>query len=87
MLRVEGLTIRAGSRRLASDMAFELAEGRVTCLIGPSGCGKTSVLKWLTGILGPDLAAEGDITLDGAPIGRPHGAIGYQPQSDALFPW
>jgi NitT/TauT family transport system ATP-binding protein len=87
MLRVEGLTIRAGSRRLASDIAFDLKEGRVTCLIGPSGCGKTSVLKWLTSILPPGLESEGRISLDGAPIGRPRGAIGYQPQSDALFPW
>ena len=70
MLRVEGLTIRAGSRRLASDIAFDLKEGRVTCLIGPSGCGKTSVLKWLTSILPPGLESEGRISLDGAPIGR-----------------
>lgn len=87
MLRVEGLNVRAGERMLVTEFAFELDEGRITCLIGPSGCGKTSVLKWVAGILPPGIDAGGSITLDGAPISLPHPAIGYQPQSDALFPW
>lgn len=87
MLRVEGLTVRAGSRPLVSDFSCELRQGQITCLIGPSGCGKTSVLKWLAGILPPEVEAGGAIELDGAPVSRPHPAISYQPQSDALFPW
>lgn len=87
MLRVEGLTIRVEGRTLVTNFSCELREGRITCLIGPSGCGKTSVLKWMAGILPPGIDAEGTITLDGAPIPRPHPGIGYQPQSDALFPW
>lgn len=87
MLRVKGLTVRVEARTLVTDFSCELEEGRITCLIGPSGCGKTSVLKWLAGILPPGIDAEGSITLDGAPIPRPHQSIAYQPQSDALFPW
>ncbi|WP_111735902.1 ABC transporter ATP-binding protein [Roseovarius amoyensis] len=87
MLQVEGLTIRAGSRALVTDLSCALRRGRITCLIGPSGCGKTSVLKWLAGILPVDIEAGGAIELDNAPVARPHPAISYQPQSDALFPW
>ncbi|MEC5293089.1 ABC transporter ATP-binding protein [Aurantimonas sp. C2-6-R+9] len=87
MLRVEGLTVRVEARTLVTNFSCELREGRITCLIGPSGCGKTSVLKWLAGILPPGIEAKGRVTLDGAPILRPHPSISYQPQSDALFPW
>lgn len=87
MLRVEELTVRAGTRVLVSDLSCELRQGQITCLLGPSGCGKTSVLKWLAGILPPGLDAQGRISLDDAPVARPHPAISYQPQSDALFPW
>jgi NitT/TauT family transport system ATP-binding protein len=87
MLRLEGLTIRAGRRLLVERLSLELTEGGVTCLIGPSGCGKTSALKWLAGIPAPGTVAEGRLTLDGVEAPRPHPAIAYQPQSDALFPW
>lgn len=87
MLRVDGLTIRAGTRALVTGLSLDIEEGRIACLIGPSGCGKTSVLKWLAGILPIGLEAKGTITLDGAPIPRPHPSVSYQPQSDALFPW
>lgn len=87
MLRIDGLTIGSGAARIVGDVAFDLPEGRVTCLIGPSGCGKTSVVKWLAGVLAAPLAAEGRLTLDGARIMPPDRAIAYQPQQDALFPW
>ncbi|WP_370283695.1 ABC transporter ATP-binding protein [Pseudooceanicola sp.] len=87
MLRVEGLTIHAPAGPLLREVALELAEGRITCLIGPSGCGKSSVVKWLAGILAPELRAEGRVTLDGAAFVPPHRAVAYQPQQDTLFPW
>ncbi|MCQ0090648.1 hypothetical protein [Roseovarius sp. M141] len=37
MLRVEDLTVRAGSVPLVTDFSCALREGRITCLIGPSG--------------------------------------------------
>lgn len=87
MLRIEALDVRAGPKVLVEGVSLALEEGRITCLIGPSGCGKTSVIKWLAGILPAELAASGRLTLDGAPAARPHPAIAYQPQTDALFPW
>lgn len=87
MLEIRGLSIRAGDRALVRDLSLTLPGQGITALIGPSGCGKSSVVKWLAGILAPDLTAEGAALLDGRPIARPHPALSYQPQSDALFPW
>ncbi|WP_425053583.1 ABC transporter ATP-binding protein [Psychromarinibacter sp. S121] len=87
MLRVEGLTIRAGARVLVDDLSLEIPDGRITCLIGPSGCGKSTVIKWLSGILDRSLEASGRAFLDRRPVPRPDPALAYQPQQDALFPW
>ncbi|MBY6154375.1 ABC transporter ATP-binding protein [Vannielia litorea] len=87
MLQVEGLSIRAGTRLLVEDITFALTEGTITCLIGPSGCGKSSIIKWLAGVLPPELSATGSATLEGAPLAAPSPALAYQPQQDTLFPW
>ena len=61
MLELSGLTIRAGDTALVENLSLDLATGRLTCLIGPSGCGKSSVVKWLSGVLAPELSAEGRV--------------------------
>ena len=87
MLRVEGLTIRTSGQTLVDRVSFDVAEGRLTCLIGPSGCGKTSIVRWLAGVQASGLAAKGRLTLDGQSVQRPDRAVAYQPQQDALLPW
>lgn len=86
MLELRGLTITAAGRDLVRDLSLTLPDTGITALIGPSGCGKTSVLKWLAGLSGGPVG-QGDLRLDDRPVPRPHPAICYQPQSDALFPW
>lgn len=87
MLEITGLSIRAGGTPLVEDLSLRLATGQLTCLIGPSGCGKSSVIKWLSGVLAPELRAAGQARLDGAALRPPHRGIAYQPQEDTLFPW
>ncbi len=87
MLDLHALSLRAKGRDLLRDLSLTLPASGITALIGPSGCGKTSVLKWMLGILPPELQARGALTLDGSAIRRPHPALSYQPQGDALFPW
>jgi NitT/TauT family transport system ATP-binding protein len=87
MLELSGLTIRAGDTALVENLSLDLATGRLTSLIGPSGCGKSSVVKWLSGVLAPELSAEGRVRMDGVTLTLPHPAIAYQPQQDTLFPW
>ena len=87
MLEVQGLTIRAGTVSLVEDLSLHLTEGSMTCLIGPSGCGKSSVVKWLAGVLAPELRVRGSASLDSRAAILPHCDIAYQPQQDTLFPW
>lgn len=87
MLEVRALTIRAGADTLVENLSLSLAEGSLTCLIGPSGCGKSSLVKWLAGVLAPDLQARGIAAIDGSTVTFPHRDIAYQPQQDTLFPW
>lgn len=87
MLELRHLTIHAGAATLVDDLSFALAPDGVTCLIGPSGCGKSSVVKWLSGVLSPELSVRGEAHLAGQPLAPPDRAIAYQPQEDSLFPW
>lgn len=87
MLELDRLSIHAGATALVDGLSLELVQGRLTCLIGPSGCGKSSVLKWLAGVLAPELRVTGQARLDAAPLSPPARAIAYQPQQDTLFPW
>ncbi len=87
MLELQGLTSRTKAETLIDDLSLDLVKGRLTCLIGPSGCGKSSVIKWVAGVLAPELLVQGQLHLDGRTVHPPHKAIAYQPQQDTLFPW
>lgn len=87
MLEVRALSINSDEKCLVKDLSFDLARGRLTCLIGPSGCGKSSVVKWLSGVLAKDLLAKGRARLEGVDLSLPDREIAYQPQQDTLFPW
>nr|WP_081514565.1 ATP-binding cassette domain-containing protein [Nocardia donostiensis] len=62
IVRVAGLTVAHGSRRVVDDISFTLRPGSCLALIGPSGAGKTTVARALTGLHRP---ADGTIQLDG----------------------
>ena len=87
MLRIEYLSIRAGTHTLIEPVSLDLADNEITCLIGPSGCGKSSIIKWLAGVLPPELSAIGTARLDAAPLAAPNPALAYRAQQDTLFPW
>jgi branched-chain amino acid transport system permease protein len=66
-LEAKGLTRSFDSVRAAAGVSLELESGRVVALIGPNGSGKTTVLRLVSGTLAPD---QGQVLLDGAPLGR-----------------
>jgi polar amino acid transport system ATP-binding protein len=72
MLRVEGLTLRRGSRTILDGVSFEVPRGGLTALMGPSGSGKTTILRTVAGLEpfeAGTLAIEGLTLRGGAPLG------------------
>ena len=66
------------------DITFSIYEKDFTSIVGPSGCGKTTILSLTAGLL---TASEGEIILNGQPITKNDGRIGYMFQRDHLFEW
>lgn len=67
MIEAEQITVRAGTRRLLSDVSLAVEPGRVTVVIGPNGAGKSTLMRTVTGEIRP---AAGVVRLDGQPIER-----------------
>jgi NitT/TauT family transport system ATP-binding protein len=66
------------------DVSLSLRRHTFTTLVGPSGCGKSTLLRILSGLLRP---TQGDVTLDGEPVTKPHPKIGHVFQQANLMPW
>jgi heme exporter protein A len=62
-VRLEGVSIERGQRRLFSGLSGELRSGEAVSLIGANGAGKTSLLRGIAGLLP---LASGQIIFDGA---------------------
>src|SRR3979411_3152678 len=53
-LAVRGVNQSFGGLRALRDTNFEVAPGRITCLVGPNGAGKTTIFNVITGFQRPD---------------------------------
>ncbi len=84
MVRLENLTVRAGSFQI-SDVSFEIPRGKYGVLMGRTGSGKTTVLEAVCGlknvISGRIYVSGSDVTFE--PAGRR--GIGFVPQDGSLF--
>ena len=87
-LRLEGLykSFRVNGREVPvlEGVDFHAAEGEFVSVIGPSGCGKTTLLNCIAGLSEP---SAGLVELDGGPVDRRLGLVGYMQQKDLLLPW
>ena len=52
-LQVDGLSFRAGSVEVLSDVSFRIEPGTRTMVLGPNGAGKSVLLRLLHGLLMP----------------------------------
>ena len=62
-VRVEGLAVERGERRLFADFSLEVAAGEAVALTGANGAGKTSLLRAVAGLLRP---VAGQVAFEGA---------------------
>jgi NitT/TauT family transport system ATP-binding protein len=67
-----------------NDVSLALAEGEFVTVVGPSGCGKSTLLHILAGVLD---FTDGDVMMDGRPIGGPRRDVGVVFQESLLLPW
>lgn len=83
MITFTGITKRFGNRAAVSDLSLTIHKGEIFGLVGPDGAGKTTVIRLLTGIIGP---TAGDLKLWGERRGEEIKArIGYVPQKFSLY--
>ena len=62
VLRVAGLHVDRGQRRVVSDVSFDADRGELVAVMGESGSGKTTVLRAIAGL---EPVAGGSIDVDG----------------------
>ncbi|MDI3281467.1 MAG: ABC transporter ATP-binding protein [Bacillota bacterium] len=73
-----------GETEALREITLGVQEREFVCLVGPSGCGKSTLLSLVAGLLRP---TAGEVLVDGRPVERPSGAVGYMFQQDHLFEW
>ncbi|MBN1612612.1 MAG: ABC transporter ATP-binding protein [Polyangiaceae bacterium] len=87
MIEVERLAKRFGRITALRDVSFRVRPGEVVGLLGPNGAGKTSIMRILTGFLGP---TSGRVVVNGhdvllAPL-EARQSLGYMPEGAPLYP-
>lgn len=60
-LKVEGLNVYYGDKKILKDISFNIEEGEIATIIGPNGSGKSTLIKSISRYLKP---TSGNIYLD-----------------------
>ncbi len=67
LLKVAGLTVHRGSRRILDDVSFTLGKGETLALVGESGAGKSTIAAALMGLLAGQARVVGQAAFDDVP--------------------
>ncbi len=65
LLKVEGLNLWYGDKKVLHDVSFEVEEGEILCIVGESGSGKSSILYSILRLLPESSRVEGRIMFAG----------------------
>jgi len=65
LVRLDGISVRYGDRRVLDSVDLSIARGERIALIGPNGAGKSTLLRVATGLLRPTI---GRADLDGSSV-------------------
>lgn len=82
-IRVDGLSVDLGGRRVLTDVALRVAPGELVGLLGPNGAGKTTLLRAVLGLVP---ARAGTVRIDGRRPAEARALVGYVPQRHE-FAW
>lgn len=83
LLHLEDVYKRYGDKTILDDIDLSVGHGEFVTVVGPSGCGKSTMLRL---VIGQESQCEGDILMDGIPIGPPNPDRGVVYQNYSLFP-
>src|SRR4051812_47650405 len=83
-IRIEGLVVERGGRRVLPGVTVTVGSGKVTGLLGPSGGGKTTLMRCIVGV---QKIAAGTVTVLGLPAGSPalRRRVGYVTQAPSVY--
>lgn len=65
LLRLTGVDIAYGGKRVLHDVNLSVAAGERVCLVGPNAAGKSSLIKCVMGQVAP---TRGEVALEGRPV-------------------
>jgi len=65
MLKIEGLSVSYGARKVLHAVSLEVQSGQVLALIGPNGAGKSTLLQAVSGVIP---VQAGKVQADGADL-------------------
>jgi ABC-type nitrate/sulfonate/bicarbonate transport system ATPase subunit len=83
-ISIRGIEMRFGNVEVLRDVALDIHEGELVCLLGPSGCGKSTLLNIVGGFLPP---TAGEVRIDGEPVRGPDPRRVFVFQERGVFPW
>src|SRR3989449_8115614 len=78
------LTPSGGVYTALRDLNLTVQPGEFCAVVGPTGCGKSTTLALISGL---EPASEGEVLVLGKPVRGIAEDIGYDFQTDAVFPW